>query len=91
MEWPQDLLAIFAESEFAGVHPSAPKATPDSRIKEAFLSINQWYKEHRREPSLEAERPERTYATQLKGIRETDWKREALRTFDAFNLLDNEI
>lgn len=90
MEWPQELLDIFNESEFANVHP-ASKATADDRIKDAFLAINSWYKTNNREPSLEAERPERTYAMQLKGIRETDWKREYVRKWDEFNLLDGEI
>ncbi|MDD4514829.1 hypothetical protein [Massilibacteroides sp.] len=91
MDWPKDLLDIFDEPEFANTHPISPKMTADDRIKEAFLAINEWYSVHRREPSIDADRPERTYAMQLKGIRETDWKREYLRTLDEFNLLDGEV
>jgi len=90
MQWPQELLDIFNEPEFTNVHPTT-KATADDRIKEAFLTINDWYKANEREPSIDAERPERTYAMQLKGIRETDWKREYLREWDEFNLLDGEL
>lgn len=91
MEWPQELLDIFNETEFANVHPTTPKATADDRIKEAFLAINDWCRDNNREPSIEAGRPERTYAMQLKGIREVDWKRESVRKWDEFNLLDGEI
>ena len=91
MEWPQELLEIFDEPDFANVHPSAPKATASDRVKEAFLTINNWYKLNKREPSINAERPERTYAMQLKGFREIDWKREYLRKWDEYNLLDGEI
>lgn len=91
MEWPQDLLDIFNEPEFVNVHPATPKATTDDRVLDAFLAINDWHKINQREPSMAAERPERSYAMQLKGIRETDWKREYVRKWDEFNLLDGEI
>ena len=91
MEWSQDLIAIFDEPEFVNVHPTTQKSTADDRIKEAFLAINDWYRDNKREPSNEAGRPERTYAMQLKGIREMDWKREFVRQWDEFNLLDVEI
>lgn len=91
MEWPQELLDIFNEQEFVNVRPTSPKATADDRIKDAFRAINDWYKVNQREPSIEAERPERNYAMQLKGIRETDWKREYLREWDEFNLIDGEV
>ena len=90
MEWPKDLLDIFEEEEFINVHPTQPKATIDDRIKAAFVEINKWYKTNEREPSVDAERPERSYAMQLKGIRESEWKRELLRHLDEFNLLDEE-
>lgn len=90
MEWPKDLLEIFDEPEFVSVHPSQPKTTIDDRIKEAFIQINKWYKIHQREPLATSERPERSYAMQLKGFRESEWKRELLRNLDEFNLLDEE-
>lgn len=90
MEWPQELLEIFNEPEFANIHPSVPRSTTDDRLREGFMSISAWYKENGREPLLDAERSERTFAIQLKGIRETDWKRETLRKLDEFNLLDGQ-
>lgn len=91
MEWPQELLDIFEEREFADVHPTQPKATIDDRIKEAFRQINVWYRIHHREPQVAAERPERSYAMQLRGFRASEWKRELLRHWDEFNLLDEEL
>lgn len=90
MEWPQELLDIFKEEEFVNVHPTQPKVTEDDRVKEVFRLINDWYDVHRREPKASAERPERSYAMQLKGIRDSEWKRELLRPMDEFNLLDGE-
>lgn len=91
MEWPEDLLEIFKEPEFRDVHPAVSGGNADERIKEKFQAIIRWYEENRREPSETAPRPERMYAQQLKGFRETDWKRELLRPFDQFNLLDGEV
>lgn len=90
MEWPKELLEIFEEPEFVNVHPTQPKTTIDDRVKEAFFHINEWYKENHREPLASADRPERSYAMQLKGFRESEWKRELLRNLDEFNLLDEE-
>lgn len=90
MEWPQELLDIFKEEEFVNVHPTQPKTTIDDRVREVFRQINDWYDVNRREPNANAERPERSYAMQLKGIRDSEWKRELLRNMDKFNLLDGE-
>jgi hypothetical protein len=91
MEWPQELLEIFNEPEFVNVHPNSPRATTQDRIREAFRLINEWYREYQREPEETAERPERTYAIQLKRLRKNDGDREYLREWDEFNLLDMEL
>lgn len=88
MEWPADLLLIFEEEEFVNVHPTSPRGNADDRLKEAFRNINIWYREKKQEPQFDGVREERSLAMQLKGIRETDWKRETLRRLDEFNLLD---
>lgn len=90
MDWPNELLEIFEEPEFVNIHPTEQKVTIDDRIKEAFRLINDWYKKNHREPLVTAERPERSYAMQLKGFRESEWKRELLRELDVFNLLNEK-
>lgn len=90
MEWPEDLLDILNEPFFDNVQLLTPRATIDDRLKQAFQEINDWYQEHNKEPQIDAPRPERGYANNLKGIRATAWKREALKPMDIYHLLDND-
>ncbi len=89
MEWPKELIEILDEPFFDNVQLPTPRVTIDDRLKQTFQEINDWYKEHQAEPRIDASRPERGYANSLKGIRETAWKREALRHMDIYHLLDN--
>lgn len=90
MEWPEDLIQIFEDPLFANVHPKLPKQTTEEVIKEGFLSICQWCKEHGgRAPRMDKEhRDEWLLAKRLKGIIDDDVRREKLRIEDEYNLLD---
>jgi hypothetical protein len=56
-------------------------------IKENFQNIMAFYEQHGKEPSKDAERPERTLASRLEGIREDKNQIAILKEFDRFGLL----
>ena len=90
MEWPVDLIQIFEDPLFANVHPKLPKPTTEEVVREGFLTICQWSKEHQgRAPRMNKEhRDEWLLAKRLKGIIDDDARRERLRNEDEYNLLD---
>lgn len=90
MEWPKELLKIFEDPLFANIHPDVPKMNADDRLKEGFKEICDWYEEHQKLPSKKASMKEHRLAIRLETICNTDWKREALRPLDKYNLLDME-
>ncbi|PHS56590.1 MAG: hypothetical protein COB17_08645 [Sulfurimonas sp.] len=58
-------------------------------IIENFQNILEFYEKNEREPDKNAQRPERTLALRLQGIREDTNQIAILREFDRFNLLQN--
>ena len=56
-------------------------------IQENFQNILEFYEQHNREPDKNAERPERTLALRLQGIREDKNQIAILKEFDKFGLL----
>lgn len=90
MDWPEDLLKIFADPLFANVHPRAQKPTEEDVVREGFRMLCQWSKEHEmRAPKMDKQnREEWLLAHRLQGIIDDDAKREMLRTEDEYKLLD---
>lgn len=90
MEWPEDLVQIFADPLFANVHPKAPKQTPEQVVREGFRAIVAWSRDHsHRAPRMNKEhRDEWLLAKRLKGIIEDDARREMLRKEDEYKLMD---
>lgn len=90
MEWPANLLRIFDDPIFAGVHPRAPKPTTDDLVREGFLMLCAWSVAHEgRAPRMNKQnREEWLLARRLKGIIDDDVRRERLRSEDKYQLLD---
>lgn len=60
-------------------------------IKENFQNILEFYEKNNREPDKNAQRPERTLALRLQGIREDKNQIAILKEFDTFGLLVNSL
>ena len=90
MEWPKDLVQIFADPLFANVHPRAPRPTEDDVLRIGFIELCKWSAEHgERAPRMDKRnRAEWLLARRLQGIIEDDHRRELLRTEDKYGLLD---
>lgn len=90
MDLEKELEKIFEDPLFANVHPRIPQPTEMDAVKEGFLAICQWSKEHGgRPPRMDRRfRDEWLLARRLQGIIADDSRREMLRSADEFNLLD---
>ena len=90
MEWPKDLLQIFADPLFANVHPRAPRPTEDEVVRVGFQELCQWSSVHGGAvPKMDKRnRSEWLLARRLQGIIEDDRRRELLRANDEYGLLD---
>ena len=90
MEWPEDLLQIFADPLFANVHPRAPKPTEDDVVRSGFVEVCLWSSNHNGvAPKMDkGNRQEWLLARRLQGIIDDDRRREMLRAEDMYGLLD---
>ena len=90
MDWPEDLLQIFADPLFANVHPRAPKATEDDVVRIGFKELCQWSALHcGLAPKMDKRnRAEWLLARRLQGIIDDDRRREMLRADDTYRRLD---
>ena len=85
---------IFASDELGllDVKPKTSNAiTADERLIASFLEINQFLREHNKEPESGAGVQEHRLASRLKSIRQDESKKEALAEFDEFGLLSTNV
>jgi hypothetical protein len=64
--------------------------TPDDRLVESFMEINDFFSLHNAEPKSGGDITEHKLASRLKHIRENKDQREFLRKYDSYNLLKSE-
>ena len=90
MDWPEDLLQIFADPLFVNVHPRATRPTEDEIVRTGFKELCRWSALHSgRAPKMDKRnRAEWMLARRLQGIVEDDRRREMLRADDEYGLLD---
>lgn len=62
----------------------------DERLMASFLEINNFIKEHNREPELGKDVQEHQLASRLKSLRDESTKAKILLDFDEFNLLNTQ-
>ena len=67
--------------------PSTQTKSSDSRLIDSFEEINKFIDEHNREPKQTNGIMERRLCLRLKGLRENDKKRSALKNVDRHNIL----
>ena len=81
---------IFSNDPFGllNVKSTSSAKTEDQRLVQSFDEINEFYKNHNREPKQVKEINERGLYSRLQGIRTNVEKVEALKKYDVNNLLD---
>jgi hypothetical protein len=92
MDKAEILKSIF-ESDTLGLltlKPKASKRTADDRLVSAFQVILDFYEENSREPEKVNDMQECKLFYELKGLRENQQKKEALKAYDVYGLLDIE-
>lgn len=85
MDWPKELLEIFDDPLMADVRPKPKAPTPDDRMAQKLLRINEWYATNGREPSMSGGLQEKLLAVSLKALRQQ--VNGSLRQYDEYNLL----
>jgi len=89
----QELARILADDPLGLLtvkRANAGPANSDDRLISSFIEINQFYEQHKREPTESKDIVERKLFSRLKGIRTSPEKVSALRSFDQYNLLENQ-
>lgn len=87
MEWPKELLDIFDDPLLADVRPKSPSPTPGDRMAQKLLKVNEWVKEHGREPQMSGGLKEKLLAKSLEALREKAQTNAELLQYDEFHLL----
>lgn len=69
MEWPRELLELFEDPLLDGVRPVTIAVTPEDRMGQKLLKLNEWISRHGREPQKDGLLEEKMmYATMI-GLR----------------------
>ena len=87
MEWPEELLEIFDDPLLADVRPKPKAPTPDDRMAQKLLKVNEWMAEHGQEPQLTGGLQEKLLAKSLEALREKAQTNAGLLQYDEYHLL----
>lgn len=88
----KDLLGLIKDDEFGllDIEKKTVSATPDDRLTESFMEINEFFSLHNAEPKSGGDIHEHKLASRLKHIRENKEQRGFLEKYDAHGLLKIE-
>lgn len=88
----KDLLALINDDDLGllDIEKKSVSATPDDRLSESFLEVNEFYSLHNAEPRTGGDIHEHKLASRLKHIRENKEQRDFLSKYDTHNLLKTE-
>ena len=88
----KDLLDLINDDDLGllDIEKKSVSATPDDRLSESFLEINEFFSLHNAEPRTGGEIHEHKLASRLKHIRENKEQRDFLSKYDTHNLLKIE-
>jgi hypothetical protein len=88
----KDLLALIKDDDLGllDIEKKSVSATPDDRLSESFLEINEFLSLHNAEPRTGGDIHEHKLASRLKHIRENKEQRDFLSKYDTHNLLKAE-
>lgn len=89
----KDLLDLINDDELGllDIEKKSVSATPDDRLSESFIEINEFFSLHNIEPKTGGDIHEHKLASRLKHIRENKEQRDFLSKYDTHNLLKIEV
>lgn len=87
-----DLLDLINDDDLGllDIDKKSSSATPDDRLSESFMEINEFFSEHNTEPKSGGDIHEHKLASRLKHIRENKEQKDFLLKHDVHNLLSTE-
>jgi len=68
MEWPKELIEIFEDTLLDDVRPQRVAQTVDDRISKAKAEVDEWIRQHGREPQCDGDLKEKMMWARLQGI-----------------------
>jgi hypothetical protein len=85
----KDLLDLIDDDDLGllDIEKKSVSVTPDDRLEESFMEINEFFSVHGREPKSGGDIHEHKLASRLKHIRENKEQKDFLSKFDIHNLL----
>ena len=85
----KDLLDLINDDDLGllDIEKKSVSITPDDRLSESFMEINEFFAVHNAEPKSGGDIHEHKLASRLKHIRENKEQRDFLLKYDAYNLL----
>lgn len=88
----KDLLDLINDDDLGllDIEKKSTSATPDDRLTESFMEINEFFSEHNTEPKSGGDIHEHKLASRLKHIRENKEQKDFLLKHDVHNLLSTE-
>lgn len=88
----KDLLDLINDDDLGllDIEKKVPAVTPDDRLSESFIEINEFFSLHNTEPKAGGDIHEHKLASRLKHIRENKDQRDFLSKYDTNNLLKSE-
>lgn len=87
-----DLLDLINDDDLGllEIKKKSVSATPDDRLLESFMEINEFFSLHNVEPKSGGDIHEHRLASRLRHIKENKEQRDFLSKYDTYNLLKNE-
>jgi hypothetical protein len=87
-----DLLDLINDDDLGllDLDKKSVSATPDDRLSESFMEINEFFSLHNKEPKSGGDIHEHKLASRLKHIRENKDQKDFLGKYDTYNLLNTE-
>lgn len=88
----KDLLDLINDDDLGllDIEKKSASVTPDDRLSESFMEINEFFSLHKIEPKTGGDIHEHKLAARLKHIRENKQQRELLSKYDTYSLLKTE-
>jgi hypothetical protein len=89
----KDLLDLINDDDLGllDLDKKSVPATPDDRLSESFVEINEFFSLHNAEPKSGGDIHEHKLASRLKHIRESKEQRDFLGKYDTHNLLEIDV
>ena len=70
MEWPKELLELFDDPLLDGVRPKVAAPTPNDRMQQKLVEVNDWIVKNGKEPQKDGDLKEKLMYASLTALKE---------------------